>query len=98
MQCLWVSGDVPHPPAYGKLIYSAGLSEALATAGVDVFGLGLDRGRRDRAVDRCVLNPVRARPCPSVRELAVDAAEYDGCHHVAFRRVHASFSANGPGT
>jgi glycosyltransferase involved in cell wall biosynthesis len=41
MKCLWVSGDVPHPPAYGKLVYSAGLSEALARAGVDVVGLGL---------------------------------------------------------
>jgi hypothetical protein len=41
MKCLWISGDVPHPPAYGKLVYSAGLSEALARTGVEVAGLGL---------------------------------------------------------
>ena len=97
MQCLWVSGDVPHPPAYGKLIYSAGLSEALATAGVDVFGLGLVGGRRGRAVDRGVLEPGARRPCPSVRQLAVDAAEHDGRHHVAFRRVRAASRRTGLG-
>ena len=42
MRCLWVSGDVPHPPTHGKFVYSAGLSEALAGAGVDVVGVGLE--------------------------------------------------------
>ena len=42
MRCLWVSGDVPHPPTHGKFVYSAGLSEALAGAGVEVVGVGLE--------------------------------------------------------
>ena len=41
MRCLWVSGDVPHPPTHGKFVYSAALSEALAGAGVEVVGVGL---------------------------------------------------------
>jgi glycosyltransferase involved in cell wall biosynthesis len=41
LRVLWVAADVPHPPAYGKLVYSAGLSEALAGAGHDVAGLAL---------------------------------------------------------
>ena len=42
MRCLWVSGDVPHPPTHGKFVYSAGLSEALEGAGVEVVGIGLE--------------------------------------------------------
>jgi hypothetical protein len=38
-----VSGDVPHPPSYGKLLYSAGLTEALAATGAQVVGVGLVR-------------------------------------------------------
>ena len=45
MRCLWVSGDVPHPPTYGKFVYSAALSEALAGAGVEVVGVGLGERR-----------------------------------------------------
>ena len=41
MNCLWVSGDVPYPPTYGKFVYSAGLTEALAAHSVDVVGVGL---------------------------------------------------------
>jgi glycosyltransferase involved in cell wall biosynthesis len=64
MQCLWVSGDVPHPPAYGKLIYSAGLSEALATAGVDVYGLGLMAAGVAVPSTAASWNPVRAERVP----------------------------------
>lgn len=40
VRCLWLSGDVPYPADSGRRAYSAGLSEALAAAGVGVIGLG----------------------------------------------------------
>ena len=52
MRCLWVSGDVPHPPTHGKFVYSAGLSEALAGAGVEVVGVGLEHRVRPVATRR----------------------------------------------
>jgi glycosyltransferase involved in cell wall biosynthesis len=42
VRCLWLSRDVPYPALSGRRVYTAGLTEALAEAGVDVHGLGLD--------------------------------------------------------
>ena len=42
VRCLWLSRDMPYPALSGRRVYTAGLTEALAEAGVDVHGLGLD--------------------------------------------------------
>lgn len=43
MECLWLAGELPFPPKSGCLVYSRGLAESLARAGLRVTALGLDR-------------------------------------------------------
>jgi len=80
MRCLWVSGDVPHPPTHGKFVYSAALSEALAGAGVEVVGVGLAND-----ADRCA-------PATAVTWNAVAATRRGRLASVASRLPSMTFA------
>lgn len=43
MRCLWLAGECPDSADSGLFLYSRGASEALARAGAEVVGIGLDR-------------------------------------------------------
>ena len=50
MRCLWLTLADPDPAHNGQYIYSAGLINAVAAAGVELVVLGLKRPNRDAAM------------------------------------------------
>jgi glycosyltransferase involved in cell wall biosynthesis len=61
---LWLSGDVPYPSDSGRRAYSAGLSESVASTGVEVIGLGLADARTEIPDCRVDWRPLPAHGRP----------------------------------
>ncbi|WP_162942249.1 glycosyltransferase [Desertimonas flava] len=67
VRCLWLSSDVPFPEHSGRMLYSAGLSGALAAAGVEVVALGIDdTGQSPPESCPVVWRPIEREPTPSL--------------------------------
>ncbi|HWM20654.1 MAG TPA: glycosyltransferase [Ilumatobacteraceae bacterium] len=71
IRCLWLSGDIPYPRLSGRRVYSAGLSNAIAAAGVEVVACGIDVDRAQTESTAVEWRPVTAmRPTSAARKLA----------------------------
>jgi polysaccharide biosynthesis protein PslH len=67
MKCLWLTLTDPDPPENGQYLYSSGLIDAVASAGLDLHVVGLSRPegahRPDERTSRVTWQLAQHRPC-----------------------------------